>query len=250
MELNPRVKHQVVCKVIKSVPLDKIIVIEIDGEKHSAKKVIGFSFLQGEYALLKTFKGSDESLVVAMNNAEKDYYYNDILTIKKKRQVEQNNSRLSTRIIPLDTDFTDEIISEKIKFLFQPNLSAGAFNEVLTEVFSIVAVQENSNYKPLKEKIFEKADTAINRNIILNKSFREAHVFMENMVERIATKADHLQFFRAVNFFLKRLNKRLNAGKIDAEKISAIFEPIYKIYVDKYGSNFLDIWVNKINEEK
>ncbi|PCJ59761.1 MAG: hypothetical protein COA79_10170 [Planctomycetota bacterium] len=249
MLLNPRLKDQRICKVVTSQTLDKKALIELEGEFIEVNKIMGFSFVNGEYALLKTFKGSEESLVVAMSRTEQLHYHDEIKAIKEKRRLADRRERLSTRIIPINADISDEHISEKIKFLFQPDLTSNQFNEALVEVFSVVAAQENESYDKLKEQLYEKADTAINRNIILNKSFREAHDFMTIMVSRIKTKADHLQFFRAVNFFLKRLNLRIKEGKTNAEKVSAIFEPIYESYVESFGSNFLDLWVNKINTD-
>lgn len=249
MKLNPRVKEQVVCKVISAESMGKIALIDIEGIQSKVNKVLGFTFNKGEYALLKTFKSSDESLVVAMNREERIHYFMEVKKIKERHQKDKQASRVSTRIIPVNADITDKDISEKIKFLFQPNLSSNQFNEVLQEVFSIVATQDNESHGKLKEHLYEKADVAINRNFILNKSFREAHDFMTIMVSRIETKADHLHFFRAVNFFLKRLNRQVKKGHSSPEKIEAIFKPIYKNYVNSFSNKFLDMWVNKINEE-
>ncbi len=264
MALNSRQ----ICKIIKSDSTSRKIVVEVDGKVITTEKVIGLDFRPGDYACFQLFAGSGKSLVVALGPEEikkiKGLKVEEHGLDKRALDEEKGLSfpEPDTGFVPLDEEiFNQELADERkrsfldpdlitspkvinrLRVLFEDYVEENEEEDCLKDIFPVVAVQNDPQYKPLQDSLFEKADQIILRKLVKEQSNRDVLHYFDDLVRNISSEEDHKKFFDSLGFYLNRLRKIQQQKRWSSEKMGVIFHPIYLSYIKKFKRDRMEEWI-------
>lgn len=253
-----------VCRVIESSPLNRKILVELNGKLIKTEKLLGLDFRSGDYACFQTYVGSERSLVVALNpNELEDFKANG--QVKIEESVPLDFMATLNEIIPPDEDIViekffgfkssdfsislnkdlikDPFIIDRIKTIFEGVATEEEMDNSLRDIFPVIAVQTNEEFQALKDKVFKKADEMLCRKMVNAQTNREVHKFLMNRIDNIDSEKEHIEFFKSLGYYLERLKKIQKENSFSSSKMGVIFYPIYSHYNKKFNRETFDNWI-------